>query len=371
MKPILALLLLASLNVGAQTERFYIGTYTDKSPSQGIYIGTLDAATGKLGPLELASPAKNPSFLALSPDGKFLYAIAATNGGSVAAYRVEKNGRLIRLNDLPSGSGGCHVSVDSTGRNVFVANYGGGSIASFSTQPNGALDKRTALIAFTGSGPNLERQTKPYAHSTCIDAGNRHLYACDLGTDHVWCFDLDAASGVLTPANQPSASVPPGSGPRHLAFSPDQSIAYVNGEMGMNVTALTHDSKTGALTAKETVSTLPPDVDTDGMTTAEIFCHPTGKWLYVSNRDVVGHDRDSLSVFAAGPNGQLTLIQNAPAGVKVPRGFNIDSTGCWLIVGGQADNQVTVFKIDTVTGKLSPTGQTAMVGSPVCVIFAK
>lgn len=370
MKPILVLLLLTALNVVAQTERFYLGTYTDKSPSQGIYIATLDADTGKIGPLELVAPAMNPTFLALAPDEKFLYAIDSTNGGSVASYRVGNDGRLIRLNDLPSGSGGCHVSVDATGRNVFIANYGGGSIASFSTQTNGALDKRTALIPFTGSGPNPERQTKPYAHSTYIDASNRHLYACDLGTDHIWCFDLDAPSGVLTPANPSSAQVPPGSGPRHLAFSPDESFAYVNGEMGLNVTAFTHDRKTGVLTAKGTVSTLPPDVDTNGMTTAEIFCHPTGKWLYVSNRDVAGHGRDSIAVFAIGLNGELTLIQNVPAGVKVPRGFNIDPSGRWLIAGGQADNQITVFKIDAVTGKLSPTGQTAMVGSPVCVIFA-
>jgi len=370
MKSILALLLLVGLQAGAQTERFYVGTYTDKSPSQGIYTGTLDADTGKLGPLELAAPAKNPSFLALAPDGKFLYAVTATNGGSVAAYRVEADGRLTWLNDLPSGSGGCHVAVDATGRNVFVANYGGGSITGFQTGTNGTLEKRTALIPFTGNGPDSKRQTKPYAHSTYTDAGNRRLYACDLGTDSVWLFDLDAPTGALTPANPPSAKVPPGSGPRHLAFSPGQSFAYVNGEMGMNVTAFSHDPKTGTLAALQTVSTLPPDVDANGMTTAEISCHSSGKWLYVSNRDVVGHGRDSLTVYAIGADGKLSWLQNVPAGVKVPRGFNIDPSGRWLIVGGQADNQITVHAIDAVTGRLSPTGQTVAVGAPVCVIFA-
>ena len=370
MKFIYALLLLVGFSARAQTERFYVGTYTDKSPSQGIYVGTLDVATGKLGPLELATPAKNPSFLALTPNGKYLYAVTSTNGGSVAAYRVEADGHLARLNDLPSGNGGCHVAVDATGRNVFVANYGGGSIASFQTQANGALEKRIALIPFTGTGPDQKRQTKPYAHSTYTDASNRHLYACDLGTDSVWLFDLDAQTGTLVPANPPSAKVPPGSGPRHLAFSSEQSFAYVNGEMGMNVTAFVHNRKTGALTAMQTVSSLPPDVDSNGMTTAEIFCHPSGKWLYVSNRDVVGHGRDSLTVYSIGAHGKLTWLQNAPAGVKVPRGFNIDPTGRWLIVGGQSDNQITAHRIDAVTGKLSPTGQTVAVGAPVCVIFA-
>jgi 6-phosphogluconolactonase len=370
MKSILALLLLASFTACAQIERFYVGTYTDKSPSRGIYTGTLDADTGKLGPLELASPAKNPSFLALAPDGKFLYAIAATNGGSVAAYRVENDGHLTWLNDLPAGSGGCHVAVDATGKNVFVANYGGGSVASFQTQTNGALAKRTALIPFNGAGPDPQRQSKPYAHSTYTDAGNRHLYACDLGTDSVWLFDWNAATGTLKPANPPAAKVPPGSGPRHLAFTPDQAFAYVNGEMGMNVTAFARDPQTGALTARQTLSTLPPDVDANGLTTAEIFCHPSGKYLYVSNRDVIGHGRDSLAVYAVGADGTLTWLQNAPAGVKVPRGFNLDPTGRWLVVGGQGDNQITVHKIDAATGRLSPTGQTAAVGAPVCVIFA-
>lgn len=370
MKWIFPLLLLTGLCVEAESARFYLGTYTDHSSSQGIYTGVLDTDTGKLGPLELAAPLKNPGFLALTPGGKFLYAVTETTGGSVAAFRVESDGHLTKLNELPSGSGGCHVSVDATGRNVFVANYGGGTLASFQTNPDGSLARRTALISFSGTGPNHSRQEKPHLHSTYLDAGNRHFYACDLGTDSIWQFILNPATGTLAPAEPSSAKVSPGSGPRHLAFSPDGRFAYVNGEMGMNVTAFAHDAKTGALAAIQTVPVMPPDVSTDGMGSAEIFCHPNGQWLYVSNRDVAGRGRDNITVFAIGGDGKLTRLQSMSAGVKVPRGFNLDPTGQWLIVGGQSDNKIAVFKISPATGELSATDQTAAVGAPVCVVFA-
>jgi 6-phosphogluconolactonase len=370
MKWILPLLLLAGICVEAEPARFYLGTYTDNSSSRGIYTGVVDTDTGKLGPLELAAPLKNPSFVALSSGGKFLYAVTETAAGSVTAFRVENDGHLTKLNDLPSGNGGCHVSVDATGRNVFVANYNGGDLASFQVNPDGSLAKRTALISFTGSGPDHSRQEKPHLHSTYLDAGNRQFYACDLGTDSIWRFLLDPASGALTPAEPASAKIPPGSGPRHLAFSPDGRFAYVNGEMALNVTAFTHDAKTGALTAIQTVPILPSEVSIRGMGSAEIFCHPNGKWLYVSNRDVAGRGRDSLTVFDIGADGKLTRRQNVPAGVKIPRGFDIDPTGQWLVVGGQSDNKITVFKISPATGELSATDQTAVVGAPVCVVFA-
>jgi len=322
--------------------------------------------------LELAAAASNPSFLAQAPDGKFLYAVTSTNGGSVAAFRVADDGRRLDwLNALPSGSGGCHVSVDASGKNVFVANYGGGSVASFRTQADGSLAPLVSLFRATGSGPNPQRQTKPYLHSIYAGPGNHRVYACDLGTDSIWIFNLAADTGALTPVNPTVAKVPPGSGPRHLAWHPNGRFAYVNGEMGMNVTALQLDGETGALTAFQTLPTLPAGVDTNGMTTAEIICHPSGKWLYVSNRDVADHGRDSIAVYAIGADGKLTWQQDAPAGVKVPRGLGLDPAGQWLIAAGQNDNRIVVLKVDAATGKLSATDQTASVGSPVCVVFAK
>ena len=360
------LFILAGTTGSAEPIRFFLGTYTGKSGSQGIYTGTLDSETGRLGPVELAVVAANPNYLALAPDGKTLYANTATTGGSVAAFRVERGGHLTWLNDLPAGKGGCHVSVDATGRTVFVANYSGGNVVSFSTKPDGALARQISLLPFTGSGPNPQRQTKPYLHSIYSSPDNHRVYACDLGTDSIWIFELAADTGILTLANPPAAKVPPGSGPRHLAWHPNGRFAYVNGEMGLNVTAFQLDSKTGVLTAIQTCPTLPAGAATNGVTTAEIICHPSGKWLYVSNRGA-----DSIAVFAIGEDGKLTWQQDAPAGVKVPRGFGLDTTGQWLIAAGQNDNRIVVFKIDAVTGKLSATGQTAAVGSPVCVVFGK
>lgn len=369
MKPVIAVLLLATWSAGAQSERFYLGTHTDNPLSHGIYTGTLDAQTGRLGPVRLAAPAVSPNFLALSPDGKYLYAVTETNGGSVAAFQMKTDGRLDRLNELVAGHGVCHVSVDATGHNVFVANYSDGSIVDFHAGTNGVLEKRTAFVAFTGSGPNPARQTKPYAHATYTDAGNRHVYACDLGSDHVWVFDFDAERGTLTPANPPFARVSPGSGPRHLAFSPSQQFAYVNGEMGLNVTVFARDVTSGALTERQNLSTVPLNSESNGLATAEIFCHPNGKWLYVSNRDVAGKGRDSISVFKIDGDGLLERIQTLPANVKIPRGFNLDPSGCWLVACGQDDNRIRVFAIDPYNGKLTATDQTALVGAPMCVVF--
>ena len=368
MKSLLFLLTFAGSAVAAPLERFYLGTYPGGPVRDGIYTGTLDARTGKLGRLELAAT-NAANFLALTVNGKYLYANTGGKVPDLLAYRVEPDGLLTLLNQLPSGNGTCHVSVDAAGGHVFVANYSGGDVAGFLTT-NGSLNSRDSILHFEGSGPNPKRQNHPYLHATYLDSGNRHLYACDLGTDRVWIFDYDARSGKLTPAHPPSAQVPPGSGPRHLAFSPDEKFVYVNGEMGLNVTAFGRAPDTGALTAVQTVSTLPPAAETNGLSTAEIFCHPSGQWLYVSNRDTSGKGNDSLAVFAIGKDGRLTRLQNSPAQVKVPRGFGIDPSGQWLIVGGQMDHQLAVHKIDVATGKLSFTGQTAEVNSPVCVIFA-
>jgi 6-phosphogluconolactonase len=344
--------------------RFYLGTYTDSPLSQGIYTGTLDTRTGQISPLELAARTKSPSFIALSPDRRFLYALTANSNGTVAAFHTTRDGHLTPLNELPSGSVGCHVSVDATGHTVFLASYGSGTVSAFQTKPDGSLDRRTAFRQLTGKGPNRWQQTQPHLHSMYADPLNRHVYACDLGTDHVWVYDFDAAAGTLTPANPPSVTVPPGSGPRHLALSPDGRFAYVNGEMGLNVTTFARNPVSGALTPLQTIPTLPPGAATTGVTTAEIFCHPSGRWLYVSNRGC-----GTIAVFAIGAEGTLTWLQDAPAQVKVPRGFGLDPAGHWLLVGGQQDNKIAVLKIDAETGRLSATGQTATVGAPVCVLF--
>lgn len=345
---------------------FYLGTYTKNGRSKGIYVGKLDTESGRLGEIQLAGEAKSPSFVALSPDRKFLYASIEDGGGAVGAFAVNADGTLKPLNTQPSGgAGACHVWVDATSRNVLTANYGGGSIAVFRANPDGSLGERTAFVQFEGSGPDKGRQKGPHAHSIYTDASNRFVYSCDLGTDNVWVFDFEAGKGTLTAANPPSGKVPPGEGPRHFALHPNGKFAYVNNEMGLSVTAFSRDPATGALTGIQTLPTLPEGAERKGASTAEICIHPTAKWLYVSNR---GHD--SIAVYAIGADGKLTWIENAPAQVKIPRGAGIDPTGRWLVTAGQSGDRIAVLKIDVTTGRLSPTGQSAEVGSPVCVLFA-
>ena len=177
---------------------------------------------------------------------------------------------------------------------------------------------------------------------------------------------FDAAKGTLTPNIPPSGKVPPGSGPRHLAFHPKGGFAYVCDEMTSAVTVLAHDAKKGTLMAIQTLGTLPDGyADAKKNSTAEIFCHPNGRFVYVSNR---GHD--SIAVFAIGEDGKLTSVQHAPSNVKVPRGFGLSPDGGWLVAAGQNDNTLASHKVDPTTGKLTPAAMVSGVGAPVCVVFA-
>jgi 6-phosphogluconolactonase len=359
--------LFLSISAFAAPERFYLGTYTTHSTSQGIYTDTLDPDTGKLGPLVLAVKASDPNFLALSPDGKFLYAAQGLdNQGAVAAYAVQSDNSLKLINQQPSGgTATCHVSLDATGRAVFVANYSTGNIASFPIGADGSISPAASTIKFTGSGPNKGRQSAPHAHSIYVSPDNKFVYSCDLGTDHVWIYQLDAATGVMTPANPPFAMVPPGSGPRHLTFAQGGNVVYVVNEMGASVSRFTRDAATGALTLVDTVSCLPPEISPGPkITAAEIALHPSGKWLYVSVRG-----DETMAVFSVDATGALKLIQNIPPGVKQTRQFAIDPSGKWLITAGQADNHLAVLKIDPSTGQLSATAESVSVGAPVCVLF--
>lgn len=347
----------------AQQHSVYFGTYTG-AQSKGIYRSTLDGASGQLSTPELVAETKNPSFLAISPNGRYLYASLEVGRGTVGSWAIGTDGKLTALNQQSSGGdGACHVWVDATGKNVLVANYGGGSIASLPVREDGSLGERSAFMQHTGSGPNPKRQEKPHAHSVYTDPSNTFVYSCDLGTDEIKIYRFDASAGTLTPADPPSAKVPPGGGPRHLDFHRD-GFVFVNNEMEMSVTAFKRDATTGALTEIHTVPTLPEGVSKEGTSTAEIFVHPSGKWLYVSNR---GHD--SIVVYSVGTNGKLTLVEHAST-PKEPRGFAISPDGKWLVVGGQKDNTVAVLQIDAATGKLKATGQTVEIGAPVSVLFA-
>lgn len=354
----------------AESFRVYFGTYTGKG-SKGIYVATFDADTGKLGEPQLAAETVNPSFVAIHPSKKFLYSVGeigdfqGEKAGGVNAYAIDAaTGKLTLLNQQSSdGTAPCHVVVDKAGKTVLIANYGTGSCASFPAAADGTLGKAASVIQHKGSSVDKGRQEGPHAHSINLDAANKFAFCADLGLDKILIYKFDAANSTLTPNDPPAGVVAPGSGPRHFAFHPSGKYAYVCNEMTSTITAFAYNPETGALTELHTLSTIPQP--TPGNSTAEIVVHPSGKFVYVSNR---GHD--SLAMYAIDPaTGKLTALGNAPTGGKTPRNFNIDPTGKWVLAANQSSSTVTVHAVDQTTGKLTPTGQTIAVGAPVCVRF--
>ena len=349
----------------------YIGTYTG-AKSKGIYVSRFDSATGRLTAPELAVATPSPSFLALHPNGRFLYAVSETSNlagkrvGAVSAFSVDaKTGQLTLLNRQSSGGAGpCHLAVDRKGKCLLVANYGSGSIAALPIQADGALAEPGTIIQHQGSSVNPERQAGPHAHFITPDPGNRFALTCDLGLDQVLVYRLDPAKAALVANDPPFASVKPGSGPRHLAFHPSGRFAFLINEMSSTLTVFAYDAKRGALKELQTVSTLPEDF-TGSRSGAEVQVHPSGKFVYASNR---GHD--SIAVFSFDPKtGKLTPVEHQPTQGKTPRHFALDPTGQWLLAENQDSDTIVIFRVDAKTGRLSPTGQTVSVGAPVCAVF--
>jgi 6-phosphogluconolactonase len=354
--------------------RVYFGTYTG-GDSRGIYVAEFDPKTGKLGEPRLAAEAVNPSFLAIHPNRKFLYAVGEIDDfqggktGGVSAFAIDpKTGGLKLLNQKASqGKGPCHVNVDATGRDVLVANYGSGSVACLPVKADGTLDDASSAIQHSGSSVNPQRQEGPHAHSINLDAANRYAMVCDLGLDKVLVYRFDPASGKLTANDPPSASVAPGGGPRHLAWHPSGKYAYANNEMTSTVTAFTYDAAKGTLKEIGTVTTLPAGFDGKENSTAEVRVHPSGKTVYVSNR---GHN--SIAIFSVDPaTGALTPAGHESTRGGVPRNFNLDPSGRWLLAANQDTGNVVVFAVDAASGKLMATGQEIKVPRPVCVRFVE
>ena len=361
------LLLLMSFTsiLTAAEQRIYLGCSQKDDVASGIFLTSLNSETGVLQPLQRVATTENPSFLTLSAKGDFLYSVAETAEGAVVAWRVEKEGSLQKLNEQPAGGKGpCHVTLSPSGRVLLVANYSSGNIAAFPIQKNGSLGPQSAFFQLTGSGPNPQRQKQPHAHGIYCDSTGKWVYVTDLGTDRVWIFRLDAATGTLTPNEPAFASLPPGSGPRHLAFSEDATYAYVNGEMSLAVTVLRHDSTTGALEPVSTIPVFSPDMKSSA-DTAEVALHPNGKTLYLSTRGY-----SSISAFNVSSDGGLTLLENVSLPVNGPRHFSVSPDGKWLVVPGQNSHQVTVLAIDSTTGKIQPTGHIIEANGPMCAVFA-
>lgn len=347
----------------------FFGTYT-RTGSEGIYTYRMDPESGALERLSVVSGIENPSFLALHPSGRHLYAVSeiaefeGQKTGTVSAYSIDSaSGQLSFLNLQPSaGAIPCHLVVDQAGRNLLLATYTGGTVASFPIDSEGRLGPAVSVIQHEGSSVDPVRQTGPRAHSINLDPGNRFAVAADLGTDEVMVYRFDTATGVLEPNEPPSVSVAPGGGPRHFAFHPSGRFGYVINEMGSTVTAFRYDGEKGTLDPIQTITTLPEDFQ--GVThTAEVRVHPSGRFLYGSNR---GHD--SIAIFSIDQEtGQLTARGQEPTRGKTPRNFEIDPAGTWLLAANQDSDSVVVFRIDSQTGALEATGQTADVPMPVCI----
>jgi len=362
---------LAALSIAsAESLPVYFGTYTrPENSSKGIYRSTLDLETGKLSEPVLVAETKNPSFIDIHPNGKFLYAVSEAGGaGSVSAYAIDTDaGYLKFLNQQPSGGAGpCHVSIDHAGRNLLVANYGSGSASVIPIKVDGRLGKPTGFVQHQGSSVNPKRQKGPHAHSINVSPDNRFAFVADLGIDKIMIYKLDIEKGTIV-ANSPAfAKVKPGAGPRHFAFHPNGKYAYVINELDCTVTAFAYEAASGALTEIQSVTTLPKGFDGSN-TCAEVRVHPSGKFLYGSNR---GHD--SIAVYRVDlAKGTLTFVEHETADIKTPRNFNIDPTGKFCLVANQGQDSIVVFRIDPETGALEPTGYKVSVGMPVCVRFLR
>ncbi|HEV2826235.1 MAG TPA: lactonase family protein [Pyrinomonadaceae bacterium] len=351
--------------------RVYVGTYTS-GESEGIYLYSLNLASGELKRIGTTKGVKDPSYLALAPSRRYLYAVneveefARKKSGALSAFAVdERTGELTLLNQQPSlGGSPCYLVVDRTGRFVLVANYSGGNIAVLPIRNDGSLGEATDVKQDQGSSINAERQEGPHAHCVLLDPANRFVYACDLGTDKIMIYRFDKRRGKLIPNEAPWVKVKPGAGPRHLVFHPTGKYAYVINELQATITAFAHDQVAGHLTELETIPTLPADF-TAANTSADIHVSPDGRFLYCSNR---GHD--SIAGFKINSlNGRLTFIAHESTGGKSPRNFAIDPTGAFLLVANQKSENIVTFRRDMRSGRLSATGHVAEVPSPVCLKF--
>jgi 6-phosphogluconolactonase len=352
---------------------FYVGS-SDRSLEHPIFLCELAYSSGQVTVVDSFPGSKGSSYLALSPDRDFLYAIDVTQSdpekkhSSVASFRVtDPAGRLEMMNrQSAEGRGICHVSCHPDGTHIFIANYSEGNIAAYPLGDDGSISPASDIIQHTGSGPNPGRQTKAYAHHIIPDPAGKYVLATDLGADRVFIYRFDPESGKLIPnPEQEFFKAAPGAGPRHLAFHPTEPYLFIVNELNGTTTACTYDRKTGRIVEINTVSNLPDDANVPDNYPAAVRVHPDGKYVYVSNR--VGDN--SITVFRIGDSGEIVrtqVMENVPAH---PRDFNIDPHGRFLLVAGQRGDAIEIFRIDQETGKLSRTTQQVQMRAPACILF--
>ncbi len=351
----------------------YIGTYATKpGGSQGIYVSRFNTETGAISTPELAATAVEPSFLVKHPTKPFIYAVSQAEPVGVSAYAIVENGRLREVNHQPSmGKKPTHLAIDRDGLNVLVANYISGSVACLPIAPDGSLKPAAGFDQHQGKGADPKRQEGPHAHSIYVDRTNERVYSADLGTDKIMIYRFQPATGSLDPAEPPFASVAPGSGSRHLAFSARDEFVYCVNELNNTVTVFANPGGKGVLKEIQTIGTLPADF-AGASNTSEIQIHPNGKFLYVSNRDAALKDgHDSLAVFNIAADGKLTLDSLTPTQGSHPRYFCFDPTGRFIVCGNMLSDTIIVFRVDAESGKLTPAGPLVPCFAPSAFLFLK
>lgn len=349
----------------------YVGTYTGTG-SEGIYLYRFNSNDGHLTPIGLAAKSVNPSYLVIDENRKFLYAVNETNdfegnnSGALSVFSINReSGGLTLLQQTSSqGAAPCHLSIDPHGRHLMVANYSGGSSAIFPITANGQLGATTAFVQQVGSSVDPQRQKGPHAHSIQATADNRFVTVTDLGTDKVMVYPFDAERGELDTAHSTHATLPPGSGPRHLAYSRDGNTVYVLNELTSNVVVFSWDARSASLEPRQTVPVLPNRY-TGVNNAAEILVDAGGRFLYVSNRG-----DDSIGLFRIeSPDGRLTPVDWFPSGGRGPRHMELDPTGKWLMVANQYTDNLSIFKIEPSSGRLTLSRKIQKVPVPVCIRF--
>jgi 6-phosphogluconolactonase len=344
--------------------RIFIGTYT-RTTSRGVYSLLLDAGTGSLGEPELAAESPNPTFLAVSPDRRLLYAVCSGDAWASSFAIDPATARLSPVQPAKPGSGPtpCHIAVDREGRIAIAANYHLGTAAAIPLGADGAMGA-PHVVAHSGRGPHPLRQAAPHVHSTNFSPDGRFALVCDLGLDRIFTYRIDRESVAFIPAATPFVAAAPGSGPRHLAFGRGGRHAYAINELDNTIVGYRYEAMDGSLTALQSVSVLPPGFGGDA-TAAEVSIHPSGKFVYGSSRGP-----DTLAVFAVdSATGSLSPIEIVLCGGKGPRHFSISPDGTWLVCAHQDSNTLCSFRIDLQTGRLERVPGTVAVPMPVCAVF--
>jgi 6-phosphogluconolactonase len=352
----------------------YVGAYT-RSAGKGIYAYRFAPDTGTLTSLGLAAETPHPSFVAVHPNGRYLYATNEHEGNdppgvdnTISAFAIDRTtGGLRFLNKVSSrGEGPNHISIDRTGRTLLAANFRNGTVAALPIRRDGRLGEAASTHQHHGASVHPVRQKGPHAHFIAPSPDNRFALSVDLGVDQVIVYRLDPARAILTRNEHAVARLKPGTQPRHLAFHPTAKYVYVNGEASSTISVFTYDARTAAMSEIQTVSTLPAGFS-GASTTAEVQVDPAGRFVYVSNR---GHD--SLAIFGIDrTSGKLSLVDHVPTGGRTPRHFTFDPSGNFLFVGNQGSNNVAVFGVDTKTGRLTPAQVLDDVPEPACIVFVR